>query len=369
METVRVGLADVDGVLSQIDFLAAVNQAQTAFAFETVAVSVPDDAWDSVTTQHRYLRADRFAQRITTVTPTVNVLVCLTSHWLRDDETVNLLSWWSDSGPLKVAVISLAGVDAAYTRKALICELVASLASILGGAEVHTGGSRSCPLSFNPERTLPVRPKFDARCRTKLRRTIPRQLPALDAMLALFEQPKSADSDPGVITIPVVVHVVYKEKAQNISDAQIRSQIKVLNQDYRARNADISKVPEPFKPFIGDARIEFALAPVDPNGNTTTGITRTKTTHTSFQSDDTIKRVVEPWDPERFLNIWVCDLASGLLRVLPVSRWSAEDGRRRDQLQGVWHDGDGDGAVRQGTKRDRWHRDVPEPSPYLGRQK
>jgi len=45
------------------------------------------------------------------------------------------------------------------------------------------------------------------------------------------------------ITIPVVVHVVYKTPAENISTAQIKSQIKVLNKDYRAKNADKSKVP------------------------------------------------------------------------------------------------------------------------------
>ena len=36
----------------------------------------------------------------------------------------------------------------------------------------------------------------------------------------------------GVITIPVVVHVIYKNATQNISDAQIASQIKILNDDF-----------------------------------------------------------------------------------------------------------------------------------------
>src|SRR6202000_1328124 len=36
---------------------------------------------------------------------------------------------------------------------------------------------------------------------------------------------------PSLITIPVVVHVLYNNNSQNISDAQIESQIAVLNKD------------------------------------------------------------------------------------------------------------------------------------------
>ena len=43
-----------------------------------------------------------------------------------------------------------------------------------------------------------------------------------------------------VITIPVVVHVVYRTAAENISDAQVQSQIQVLNEDFRRLNADAS---------------------------------------------------------------------------------------------------------------------------------
>ena len=39
----------------------------------------------------------------------------------------------------------------------------------------------------------------------------------------------------GIVRIPVVVHVVWNTAAQNISDAQIHSQIAVLNADFRRR--------------------------------------------------------------------------------------------------------------------------------------
>src|SRR5688572_13735277 len=61
----------------------------------------------------------------------------------------------------------------------------------------------------------------------------------IEAQTANFIQQHSAMKTTGtVINIPVVVHVVYNTSAQNISDAQIKSQIDVLNEDFRKLNAD-----------------------------------------------------------------------------------------------------------------------------------
>jgi hypothetical protein len=119
------------------------------------------------------------------------------------------------------------------------------------------------------------------------------------------------------ITIPVVVHVVYKTAAENISVAQIKSQIKVLNKDYRAKNPDKSKVPPVWKGLVSDVGTQFALATKDPKGKPTTGITRTKTTRTEFDTDDSVKFSatggVNAWPTDKYLNIWVCTLANGIL--------------------------------------------------------
>lgn len=121
----------------------------------------------------------------------------------------------------------------------------------------------------------------------------------------------------GCTRIPVVVHVVYKTDAQNISDAQIKSQIDVLNADFRKRNADAGAVPAVFQPLAADARVEFELASTDPNGNPTNGITRTQTNKDSFSDDDSVKSAAtggaDPWPADRYLNIWVCQLGGGLL--------------------------------------------------------
>ncbi len=111
----------------------------------------------------------------------------------------------------------------------------------------------------------------------------------------------------GIPTIPVIVHVVYRTSSENISDAQIKSQIDVLNRDFRAKNSDVSKVPRAFKHLVGDARMRFKLEDV----------TRTKTTRTSFGPDDSVKSSqtggIEPIDTANVLNIWACTLGGGLL--------------------------------------------------------
>ncbi len=120
-----------------------------------------------------------------------------------------------------------------------------------------------------------------------------------------------------VITIPVVVHVIYNTVSQNISDAQINSQIAILNQDFRKLNADWTNTPSVFQSAVADCEIEFCLAKRDPNGNATTGITRTSTTVTSFTSNNAMKYTAQGgkdgWDRNQYLNIWVCKLSGGLL--------------------------------------------------------
>lgn len=91
------------------------------------------------------------------------------------------------------------------------------------------------------------------------------------------------------ILIPVVVHVVYNNAAQNISDAQIHSQIQVLNEDFQRRNADKVNTPSAFSSVAGNANVEFKLAKIDPNGNPTEGITRTQTSVSAFYNNDNVK--------------------------------------------------------------------------------
>jgi hypothetical protein len=110
-----------------------------------------------------------------------------------------------------------------------------------------------------------------------------------------------------IARIKVVVNVVFRTATQNISDAQIQSQIKVLNQDFRAANTDRSRTPTPWKGLVSDTRVEFVLHKV----------TRTQTSRATFGIDDGVKKSsgggVPPLEPKKFLNLWVCALSGGLL--------------------------------------------------------
>ena len=123
-------------------------------------------------------------------------------------------------------------------------------------------------------------------------------------------------SGPPLITIPTVVHVVYKDAVQNISDAQIHSQLQVLNEDFRRNNKDAVNTVNEFLPIAADTEIEFCLATIDPSGQPSTGITRTSSTQTSFGINDQIKFATmsgkDIWDASKYLNIWVGELEGGI---------------------------------------------------------
>lgn len=117
--------------------------------------------------------------------------------------------------------------------------------------------------------------------------------------------------------IKVVVHVLFHEPNQRISPAQVRSQIRILNRDFRLKNGNRRSIPRPWRSLAADAGVEFELATVDPLGQPSLGIIYQSTDRPSFGTGDSVKRSssggVEPWDTKRYLNIWVAPLSGGLL--------------------------------------------------------
>ena len=85
--------------------------------------------------------------------------------------------------------------------------------------------------------------------------------PAVQQKMSLIEQQTNefaAHAENGerqMVTIPVVVHVLYKSSTSNISDAQIQSQIQVLNNDFRKLNSDVVNTPSIFT--ASDPNIQF----------------------------------------------------------------------------------------------------------------
>ena len=115
-----------------------------------------------------------------------------------------------------------------------------------------------------------------------------------------------------LITIPVVVHVLYHQPNENISDEQIFDQLDVLNKCFRRLNADTVNTPDRFKGVAADCDIEFKLAISDPQKRATTGIVRKYTPVEKWTINDdmkfTLKGGDDAWDASNYLNIWVCGL-------------------------------------------------------------
>jgi len=118
------------------------------------------------------------------------------------------------------------------------------------------------------------------------------------------------------IVIPVVVHVLYNNSYENISEEQIKSQLDAINADFSRSNSDFAKVPSVFAKLSGNANIRFELAKTDPNGRATSGIIRKKSSRMMWSDDDKIKSAAfggdEAWDAKSYLNVWVCNTVPGL---------------------------------------------------------
>ncbi len=111
-----------------------------------------------------------------------------------------------------------------------------------------------------------------------------------------------ARSMPPVYIIPIVFHVIHDYGAENISDAQILDQVRILNEDFRKQNADTTIIVPAFQGIAADAEIEFRLANLDPNGNCTNGIDRIYSYET-YVGDDGSK--LNSWPRSDYLNVWV----------------------------------------------------------------
>jgi len=110
----------------------------------------------------------------------------------------------------------------------------------------------------------------------------------------------------GTVEIPVVFNVLYKTAAQNVSDAQLQSQIDVLNEDYSGTNADHNLTSTYNTVKAGNIGVTFVLDQVK----------RRSTTKSSWTTNDAMKKSAQgiaPTSPTTKLNIWVCNLGGGIL--------------------------------------------------------
>jgi len=110
----------------------------------------------------------------------------------------------------------------------------------------------------------------------------------------------------GTVEIPVVFNVLYRTAAQNVSQAQLQSQIDVLNEDYGGTNADHNLTSTYSNVKAGSIGVTFVLDQVK----------RKSTTKSSWGTNDAMKKNAQgivPTSPATKLNIWVCNLGGGIL--------------------------------------------------------
>lgn len=127
----------------------------------------------------------------------------------------------------------------------------------------------------------------------------------------------SARIAAATIYIPIVFHIVLTDPTI-VTDAQIQAQLDTLNKDFAGLNADSVNIPSAFKPLFGKSIIQFKLAQRTPNDQPTNGIVRKVTSRTSFSiTNDGVKYNSaggdNAWDPSRYLNVWICRIAGGIL--------------------------------------------------------
>ncbi len=169
---------------------------------------------------------------------------------------------------------------------------------------------------------LLLQPAFAQRCASaeimnQIKAVYPDRKALIEA-IAHSEMPAMRQTDD-VYIIPVVVHIVYNTASQNLDDIRVFTQINVLNEDFRRLNADTTETPAPFSDIAADVELEFCLASLDPFGNPTSGITRTYTDTTEWllTFSENVKKTElggeDAWPASSYLNIWVCNLQSGIL--------------------------------------------------------
>ena len=167
------------------------------------------------------------------------------------------------------------------------------------GPQSETGAARSC---FSYE-VLQENIKEDP--------TIRKRMNDIEAFTEkVLANPASYKLVNGILEVPVQVNVLWRTSAENISDAQIQSQIDVLNEDFGATNADYASTPSIFQGVrSGDTKIRFVWT----NANTT----RKQTTKSSWGTRDAMKKSkqggIDPTSPSTTLNMWVCTIGGGIL--------------------------------------------------------
>lgn len=197
-----IAVWDMDEIFPGLDkTITSMSEAQTIFGFDLAKLSVPLGVWNKATDpstgeKKLYLWAERLAKRLQRIPMElgVEVLVCITRNWLRDNKHFNIFNWWPAGHKPPIIIYSVAGfdeisVEGRDTNRALANAAVAGLAGFYGDLDAHQRGPRTCPLWFNEDRDLDGLVgdlKFDKTCADELKPKLGEKFAALEALLNAF---------------------------------------------------------------------------------------------------------------------------------------------------------------------------------------
>lgn len=197
---VRVAVWDIDGVFPALEqTLEKMNNAQRTVGFSLERMSLPLGIWDlegKSPDGTPYLMAERLAERLKGRAGAlqVDLLACITRHWMCGHGWENLYGWWPPERKPPVILFSCAGFETLppegpETDRAIANLSVTGLAGFFAQASAHSRGAKSCPMWFNADRDpahLTRRLAFDKPCRAAVKRSAPELLAGLEALLKLF---------------------------------------------------------------------------------------------------------------------------------------------------------------------------------------
>jgi PKD repeat protein len=152
-----------------------------------------------------------------------------------------------------------------------------------------------------------------------------------DWMSSRIKTLRSSPQKYGVLTIPVVFHIIHNNSnvgsSENPNSSVVQAQLQQINNDFRKV---LGSSGFSTNPVAADTEIEFCLALVDPSGNVLAepGINRINRVQRGWIEppygacvDDKfnpsyIENTIKPssqWDPEKYLNIWVMNMSCNVL--------------------------------------------------------
>jgi len=110
----------------------------------------------------------------------------------------------------------------------------------------------------------------------------------------------------GAITIPVIINIL-EDNPGDVTQAQINSQIAILNEDFNNNNPNTPNAPAEFSGLVADVNITFTLA----------GVNRKISSKSTWGTNDAMKDSgqggIDATDPSSYLNVWVCNIGGGIL--------------------------------------------------------